>query len=119
MSRASTDGVEMCRPRRQTAGEEWHDVGALELIDLRISVPLNGARIAYKELDHPPETRFVGDSVLVQGRWCRVARVKTYLGNIEILLWGLDPGFLRPEGSRQNKLILPFSVGSLPIYQHL
>ena len=52
MSRASADRVEMRRPRRQMAGEEWHIVGVLEQSDLRISTPLNRARIAYKGLDH-------------------------------------------------------------------
>lgn len=30
MSRGSVDGVEMCRPRRQTAGKEYHTLGALK-----------------------------------------------------------------------------------------
>lgn len=73
ISRASADRVEMCRPRRQMAVEEWHTVGALEQLDLRISVPLKGARIAYKGLDHlcsrnegleKDETRSLGRSVV-------------------------------------------------------
>lgn len=67
ISRASADRVEMCRPRRQMAVEEWHTVGALEQLDLRISVPLKGARIAYKGLDHPPEPRVLKRAK--RGRW--------------------------------------------------
>ena len=55
MSRGSANGVEICKLRRQTAGKEYRSLGALDLIDLRISGPFNGARIAYEGEDHPLE----------------------------------------------------------------
>ncbi len=35
------------------AGEKCHGLGALEKLDLRMFVPLNGTRMAYKGQDHP------------------------------------------------------------------
>ena len=55
MSRGSADGVEICKLRRQTAGKKYRSLGALDLVDLRISGPLNGVRIIYKGEDHPLE----------------------------------------------------------------
>ena len=53
ISRASAGGVEMCRPRRQIADEEPHILGTPEQLDLRISVPLNGAHMANTGQNHP------------------------------------------------------------------
>ena len=57
ISRGSAEGVEICKLRRQTAGKEYRSLGALELLGLSISGPLNGARIAYEGEDHPLEMK--------------------------------------------------------------
>lgn len=45
ISRVSAEGLEMCKPRRQMAGEGCHTLVVLVQLDLRISVPLNVAGI--------------------------------------------------------------------------
>ena len=63
----------MCNPRRQLAAEEPHMLEALEQLDLRTSVPLNRARIAYKILKpssktrrfKSAKTRWLADTVLI------------------------------------------------------
>ena len=63
--------MEICRLRRQTAGEEYRRLGALELLDLRISGPLNGARIAYKGEDHPLQMKSRNAMVKIDGAYTK------------------------------------------------